>query len=84
MKWIKILSIYIVFSLFLGFIYIPNRVMADFEPVVSDVHHVPKYPIVGDNVTVYATITDPDGINAVELGYCDEYTCYFNIPMTAL
>jgi hypothetical protein len=80
----KGLCISIVFSLFFSFAFLPNGVLADSESVITNVYHVPKYPLAGDDVTVYATVTDSDGIDVVELGHCDEFQCFGNIPMTPL
>ncbi len=53
----------------------------DVGPEISNVHHVPKYPINGDDVTVYATVTDPDGIKNVWLSYCLGEICYLPVSM---
>lgn len=81
MKIAKIICLCCAFLMFFGFVYIPDGILADSEPVVSNVFHIPKYPIISDNVTVFATITDSDGIDKVQLGHCNETVCYSNVPM---
>lgn len=39
-------------------------------PQITDIFHVPNYPLYGENVTVFATVTDPDGIQLVRIQYC--------------
>ncbi len=53
-------------------------------PEITDVYHIPKYPLLNGNVTVYATVTDQDGLNYVNIIYCDEVSCYMPITMTHL
>ncbi|UCG68124.1 MAG: hypothetical protein JSV09_09865 [Thermoplasmata archaeon] len=87
MKLLRITKLLLVFAVLLPFFavaFIPNGVLAESEPEVSNVHHIPKYPLAGDDVTIYATVTDPDGVKDVDLHYCDEYYCYMPILMTPL
>jgi hypothetical protein len=68
-----------------GFAFLPNEVSADETgPEITNIHHIPKYPMYGDNVTVYATITDPDGIppDGVHLTYCAGDVCLFPVVMS--
>ena len=63
-----------------------ENVRGAFEPEITDVHHIPRYPIGstefeppnGDKINVYATVTDPDGISYVNITYyyCDYSMCY--------
>jgi hypothetical protein len=39
-------------------------------PEITDVFHVPNYPLYGENITVFATVDDPDGVQNVEVWYC--------------
>lgn len=66
---------------FCGLAYLSNEVSGDAPgPEITNIHHIPKYPIYGDNVTVYATITDPDGVMQVLLTYCVG-VCYLPVSM---
>ena len=44
-------------------------------PEITDIFHVPNYPLYGENVTVYATVTDPDGLDYVRIQFCIETSC---------
>lgn len=44
-------------------------------PTITDVYHVPKYPLYEVNVMVYATVNDSDLIDEVKLIYCDNVSC---------
>jgi hypothetical protein len=68
--------------LIFGMLLLPFGVVADTTgPDITNVHHIPKYPIIPDEVTVYATVTDPDGVKEVLLVYCDEFACYMPVIM---
>lgn len=65
-----------------GVVYIPNEAQADDDgPAITEVHHVPKYPLYGDDVTVYAAVADPDGIKNVAMSYCLGEVCYLPVTM---
>ncbi|MEE9152307.1 MAG: CARDB domain-containing protein, partial [Thermoplasmata archaeon] len=78
----KILCICLLIMYVCSIAYLPNEALADsLGPEITDIYWVPKYPIYGDDVTVYATITDPDGVNGSLLYYCSGSSCYFPMDM---
>jgi hypothetical protein len=67
----------------LSMAYLINEVAADgVGPDITDVYHVPRYPLLGDEVTVYAKVTDQDGVKQVKLTYCGDGLCHLPITMT--
>ncbi|UCE73052.1 MAG: hypothetical protein JSV56_08405 [Methanomassiliicoccales archaeon] len=89
LKATNILVICILSLQFLGLSFIVSDVLdvsADtVGPEISNVCHSPKYPIYPESVVVYATVIDTeDGVDSVNLSYCDEIMCFFPIPMTRI
>lgn len=83
MRETKILYICILTIYICSTVYITNEVTADpTGPEITNIHNIPKYPMYGDDVTVYATITDPEGVDDALLTYCVGTTCYIPVAMT--
>lgn len=83
MRETKILFICIFVIYICSTVSLTNEVSADpTGPEIINIHHILKYPMYGDNVTVYATITDPGGVDDALLTYCVGTTCYMPVAMT--
>ncbi len=77
MRIIRIFLIGILILPFLGTLFMVQEVSGDsVGPEITDVYHYPKYPQVDDNVTVFATVSDPDGLFKIQLTYCKD-VCVF-------
>ena len=64
---------------------IPTGVFADTQgPEITNVNHIPKWPVYGDDVNITATISDPDGISDADIIYCNESACFAPIGMTRI
>ncbi|UCG69300.1 MAG: hypothetical protein JSV09_16235, partial [Thermoplasmata archaeon] len=82
MRITRALCICLVLIQIVSMIYLINEVDADgIGPEITDVYHVPRNPIYGDDVTVYATVTDQDDVKWVQLTYCGDDVCHLPISM---
>lgn len=62
----------------------PNsRAEANIGPSIRDFMHFPAVPAVGENVTVTARASDPDGVTGVSLFYSVRGAPFRSVPMTA-
>jgi hypothetical protein len=85
MNMAKTLSLVLVCVLFLSLIVISEPVSADaVGPEITDVILVPSLPQYPEEVTIYATVTDLDGVQNVDIVFCDDFLCYMPVAMTQI
>jgi hypothetical protein len=76
MRSLKVLLTCFLVLQLLGAAFILVDVNADaLPPEITNIYPVPKYPQTGDDITIYATIIDPDGVQTARVTYCVDL-CY--------